>query len=43
MIISKMFKLILKFIIFIILIIYKHSFANENFDQWLKKFQTLSN
>ena len=39
MIISKMFKLILKSLILFFFII-NYSLANEDFDQWLKKFQT---
>ena len=40
MIISKMFKLILnKFFFYIFFILLNFSFANEDFNQWLKKFQ----
>ena len=39
MIISKMFKLILKSL-FLYFFFITYSLANEDFDQWLKKFQT---
>ena len=39
MIINEMLKLILKSLILFFFII-NYSFANEDFDQWLKKFQT---
>ena len=39
MIIRKMFKLFLN-TFFVYLLLFLNSFASENFDQWLKKFQT---
>ena len=38
MIISKMFKFILKSL-FLYFIISNYSFANEGFDEWVKRFQ----
>ena len=39
MIISKMFKLIF-YSFFLPLFAFTHTFADENFDEWLKNFQT---
>ena len=39
MIISKMFKLIF-YSFFLPLFVFTHTFANENFDEWVKNFQT---